>query len=838
MKLVVSHIRPDFDALASLALAKLIHPEAVAVVSGSLEQRLEAFIHLYRDVLELREPDDVDLSDVTELIVVDTGDPERIKPFDKLIGQVPVTVYDHHPRSERDIPAVKGLHRLIGATASILTLLLKSREIAIPAELASLALLGIHEDTGNLSYANTQPDDHEAAAHLLRSGGNLGVVQEFSRDPYQPEHLDVLTDVLEVATQHEVNGFRLVTAVTRHDRYIQGIAPLCTQLLELHAADAALLISEMEGKTLVIARAEENTFDVGATLRQAFGGGGHPSAAFAQSDLPPEQTLEKVLEALKHHARSAATAQALMSYPVKTIQNDATLAVAQEKLLQYGHNGLPVTDTAGELVGMISRRDLDRALRHNLGTAKVSGFMTQPVITATPKTSQRELEQLIQTHNIGRIPIVQNDALVGIVTRSDLITARHQDLLKRSSPEREQAQRVLERLPHAARDLLEYAASEVSNGALYLVGGTVRDAILQTGMLDLDLVVEGMSAEALASTLQQQLGGDLSCHLEFGTCTLRTPDGLILDVATAREEFYRHPGALPDVTPSTLRKDLSRRDFTLNALAVRLTPSPRILLDPYGGLADLEEKVLRPLHPLSFVEDPTRIIRGARLGGRLGLTFHPEARPQLEVALHANILSKISASRLRAELLITLAEPRVAPALLMLDDSQALKAMFNMQADPTILAALDALRHKHGIPDESYLLVLLLSVPEQQLESHRERFHWPKRLTEQLETIRELQQKDAIPSERLDTLSDAQKPVLKALSPAFREQLEHFESVPQTRRLRGQDVLDLGLASGPAVGEVLRQVSKARAEGKVSTFEEELKLAENLVNELQLEQDT
>jgi tRNA nucleotidyltransferase (CCA-adding enzyme) len=838
VKLVVSHINPDFDALASLALAKLIHPEAVAVASDTVDPRLEAFIHLYRDVLELAEPGEVDLDEVTELIVVDTNDPERIKPFDQLIGRVPITIYDHHPRPANVIPAAKGLHRLVGATASILTLLLQSRELAIPPELASLALLGIHEDTGDLSYAGTTPDDHEAAAHLLRSGGNLGIVQEFSRDASQLEHLDLLTDVLEAATQHDINGFRVVTSVTKHERYIQGIAPLCNQLLELHDTDAALLISEMEGKTLVIARAEENSFDLASALREAFGGGGHTTAAFARSDLPPESTLEKVLETLRRHTQAAPTAERLMSFPVKTIQEEATLAVAQEKLLQYGHNGLPVMNADGKLVGMISRRDLDRALRHNLGTAKVRGFMTKPVITATRDTSQRELEHLIQTHNIGRIPILDDGILVGIVTRSDLIAARHHTTSKRARPELEQAEQVLECLPHAAREILERAAEEIAGGALYLVGGTVRDAMLQTGMLDLDLVVEGMSAEALASTLQHYLGGDLSCHLEFGTCTLRTPSGLMLDLATAREEYYRHPGALPDVTPSTLSKDLSRRDFTINALAVRLTPAPRVLLDPYGGLNDLAEKLLRPLHPLSFVEDPTRIIRGARLGGRLSLTFHPEALRQLEVALHPNILSKVSATRLRAELLITLAEPRVAPALLMLDDSTALMAMFDMQADPAILTALDALRHKSGIPDESYLLVLLLSVPQERLETHRERFHWPRRLIEQLDIIQQLRQADSVPAERLETLGDAPRALLKTLSSTLREQLERYESVPQSQRLRGQDVLDLGLPPGPAVGTVLKRVSKARAEGEVSTFEEELSLAKNLVDKLRLEQDT
>ena len=143
-------------------------------------------------------------------------------------------------------------------------------------------------------------------------------------------------------------------------------------------------------------------------------------------------------------------------------------------------------------------------------------------------------------------------------------------------------------------------------------------------MQDLDLVVERGSAEALGRALQDVLGGRLVSHADFGTSTLELESGLLVDIAGAREEFYVHPGALPQVSPGTLRKDLARRDFTVNALALRLVPEPAALIDPYDGVKDLEARVLRALHPLSFVEDPTRILRGARLGGRLGFSFHTE----------------------------------------------------------------------------------------------------------------------------------------------------------------------------------------------------------------------
>lgn len=835
MKVVVSHNKPDFDALASLVLARLLHPGSVAVLLGNLDSQVEAFVHLYRDPLELIDSADIDLGRVSELIVVDTADPKRIAPFDQLIGKVPITLYDHHPLPANPIPAGKGLHQPVGATATILTLLLKANGIAIPQELASLALLGIHEDTGNLSFSLTKPEDHEAAAHLLRAGASLSLVQQFSVEHYTPEHRELFGQLLQEATEHTLGGRRVVVAGLRHGPYLPGIAPLCNQLLALHGADAALLAAEMEGKTLLIARAKEGTINVGAALAEAFDGGGHAGAAFARSELPLEAALPRALAAFERHAQAGLRARDLMSAPVRTVPGSATIAEAAALLARYGYNGLPVVDHRGQLIGIISRRDLERAQRHGLGDARVRGFMTKQVITAGEDATQDELEALIQRHNIGRIPILRGTKLVGIVTRTDLIGARHgeTDSLSR---EEQALRRVLTSLPSAAVAAIE-AAKPHLKGALYVVGGTVRDALLHIGMQDLDLVVEGESAEQLGSSLQQALGGKLSAHLGFGTCTLTLPSGLVIDLATAREEFYRHPGALPDVTPSTLRKDLSRRDFTVNALAVRVWPEPPRLFDPYGGLGDLERRVLRPLHPLSFVEDPTRILRGARLAGRLNFSFHPDADEQIRAALSPGVLTKISKSRLRSELLLTLAEPRVTPALKLLAACGALEQMFQMRLNEEALGQLDALRQKGPVPDESYLLVLLLSVPDSKLARHRQAYHWPKRLLELRELLQAAVRHNTIAGERLAELPVAVTTAMKALSRKLREQIERFETSPQRRKLRGQDVLDLGLKPGPGVGKVLAEVAKAREEGTVASYEAELALARHLVDQLARSQE-
>lgn len=826
MKLIVTHEQPDLDAVASLALARLAHPGAVATVTGALTENVRAVLHLYRDQLDLVEAGDVDLDEVRELIVVDTADRRRIRPFDALLGRVPVTLYDHHPPGDAPIPAAHGVLEGVGANVTLLLRHLRAAGVEVPAPIASLALLGLHEDTGNLSYAGTTADDCEAAAMLLRAGANLELVRDFTRDPYDEEHRAFFRRMLEHAETVRVLGRTVTVSAFEQQGYLQGISGLTSQLLSLHGSDAALAIVRMDDKTLVVARALRG-FDLGAALAEAFEGGGHPAAAFARTDLPPREARERALAALARHGEPVLRARDVMSAPVKTLQADDLVRDAQRLLVRYGHNGAPVLDEHGTLVGVLSRRDLERALRHELGRSRVAGFMTRQVVHAAPDATLDELEGLIKARNVGRLPILDEGRLVGIVTRSDLLAARH-------APARDAgvAGRAVARLPSRAREVLELAAEERRGAALYLVGGTVRDALLGRSLVDLDVAVEGEEARELGARLQRRLGGQLAYHAAFGTCTLSLPEGLVLDLATAREEVYAHPGALPDVIPSTMRRDLSRRDFSVNAMAVRVAPGPPRLLDPFGGQEDLARRELRLLHPLSFIEDPTRILRGARLAGRLDFRFERGTRERAQAAIEAGAARSVSRARLRAELELTLAEDRVAPALARLDEIGAVATVFGLRFDGALVGALDAERREREVPDEAYLLALLLRAGPAAAERALERFHWPRRLRATLRLVAEAEASGSVGERELEGLEEAGRAVLRALGGELAARVRTLESAPQRRKLRGRDVIDLGLPPGPRVGRILAEVATARDEARVATFEEELELARRLADEL------
>src|SRR2546425_10643522 len=200
------------------------------------------------------------------------------------------------------------------------------------------------------------------------------------------------------------------------------------------------------------------------------------------------------------------------------------------------------------------------------------------------------------------------------------------------------------------------ALADAMDASAYLVGGLVRDLLLGQTNLDVDIAVEG-DAMTFARRLADRYGAGLKIFEKFGTALVVFPDGFKLDVATARCESYAHPTALPTVKPSSIKDDLYRRDFTINALAIRLTVRRfRELVDFYGGLRDLEHKVIRVLHSRSFVDDPTRVFRAIRFEQRFGFRIEKHTLTLLKEAAASDLVHRLSGPRLRNEVMRLLSE--------------------------------------------------------------------------------------------------------------------------------------------------------------------------------------
>lgn len=744
MDLVLCHTTADFDTLgAAVGLARL-QPGARVVLTGGCHPTVQRFVALHRDEYPMIERRAVNPDQIRSLTLVDAQLAHRFGPAAEwievaLARGIPITIYDHHPPTQHAVPAA---HRLIEAVGSASTLVVEAmqRQGILPtvAE-ATVMALGVHVDTGSLLFETTTVRDAQALTWLMAQGASVSVVAEFVEPGLAPELQDVLTAAMEDLSVEAVEGYTLASVLLTVDRYLPGLSGVAERLIALADVDALVFGAHYPGKEMggdgeapvrklvLIGRAQGQVsrkanqsqgVDWGA-LFAPMGGGGHPTAASATLTTDtPAQVMATVLKQARAQFPQPPTARDLMSSPVRTIRPETTIGEAQRILLRYGHSGLSVVDATDTLVGVISRRDLDIALHHGFSHAPVKGYMATNLKTITPDTSLGDIEELMVTYDIGRLPVVQDKALVGIVTRTDLLRHLHQVQRLNGSPRptlglppRSPLPPLTELLATRLRGPLWEVLQQIAQAAgeqgwhLYLVGGAVRDVLLDpaadgSALPDLDLVVDGFYRSAqvgagvvLAEQIKNQFPElEIQVHGRFQTASLvwrRDLDhplaGLMIDIATARTEFYPYPAANPEVEASSIQQDLYRRDFTINAMALRLTnPGRGQLLDYFGGWLDLQQKLVRVLHPNSFIEDPTRIYRAVRFAVRLGFSLDSQTEGYIHHAIDSGVYAQMQRQvkrvpalqvRLKNELKYILEAPYWQGALNLLDHLRALRCI-------------------------------------------------------------------------------------------------------------------------------------------------------------------
>jgi tRNA nucleotidyltransferase (CCA-adding enzyme) len=443
-----------------------------------------------------------------------------------------------------------------------------------------------------------------------------------------------------------------------------------------------------------VARSSSDSIDVGR-IAERFGGGGHNRAAAAlirQKSI--HEVRETLLGLLAEVVRPVQTVADLMSNAPQLLDPGLPIGEAADLMARFGHEGYPVVE-AGKVVGLLTRRAVDRAIAHGLADRPVRTVMDPGDLVVFPDDSVEALQRTMVERDWGQVPVVDrlDGRVIGIVTRTDLLRSLAGVGSVRPGPALEAE---LERaLPPARRALLKLVAraAETRRAALYVVGGFVRDLLLHQPGADFDLVVEG-DAVALAFDLSHSFGGKVGSHRRFGTAKWRldvedprlqaalAEEGAAdrqelpttLDFVSARAEFYAHPTALPSVQPGSIKLDLHRRDFSINTLAIRLDGAHYgKLLDPWGGGRDLRLRQIRALHSISFIDDPTRMLRAVRLEHRLGFEIEPRTLELLEQALP--LLHRVSGERLRNELELILGEPKRAAMLRRLEELGLLRAI-------------------------------------------------------------------------------------------------------------------------------------------------------------------
>ena len=380
---------------------------------------------------------------------------------------------------------------------------------------------------------------------------------------------------------------------------------------------------------------------------------------------------------------------------------------------------------------------------------------------------------------------------------------------------------------------------------VYLVGGPVRDALLGVPVLDLDFSVVG-DAVALAKRLSARIGGHITAHARFGTATV-TVAGTRIDLVTARRETYAGPGHLPLVQPGSIEDDLARRDFSIDAMALRLLPDGEGLIDPLGGLDDLDAGLVRALHPKSFADDPTRMLRAVRYEQRFGFRIDSRTLEYMSAAIAAGHMDAVSGDRWRHELNRILDETNPGPPLLRAAELGLLTGIHPClrKVNATKDEGLGKLasRSVGSTEAEDWLAALFSPLTASEAEEVIQRLRLSGRraaVGRDTIVIRELEPQvratSAQPSQlsgMLDALEPAAvsawaklagDPVVSAVLTRYADELRYVRP-----RLSGAALLEMGVPQGPEVGEILTRLRNARLDGEVTAEEDEKALVRGLL---------
>lgn len=658
MQIILSHTNLDFDGLASMIAAKKLYPLAEIVLPSKLSPEVEHFLAIYKDTFPFQRKNNILFDDVREVILVDTNDPNRTGDLkEHLPKTLSYIVFDHHPTSQATVNFSTGTIEKVGATITLLSEQLRAHEIAISPFEATVFSLGVYSDTGAFTYHHTTSRDLQAGAFFLEHGANLRVVDQFREAQLNEDQQLLFQQLLESSDLASIDGIDIVLATQSQRHYTGHLAQITRKLLQVTGADVVFSIAQMGHKTFITARANSERVNVLPVI-YSLEGGGHEKAASA---MIKHQTAEEVYflvkEKLSDIVKPSLTAKGMMSSPVRVIAPQTTIETASKMLYRYGHTGFPVVED-DQLIGIISRRDVDKALHHKLGHAPVKGYMSHQPITIGLNEKIEQIRELMIEDRIGRLPVIHDNQLVGIVSRTDVIQAMHgkKGVNMTYSPssaaplKRQLIKTMTKQLSLPIFQLLEMIGEEAGFLSMraYLIGGMVRDLLLERDNQDMDIVVEG-DGISLALHLQNIYGGKVRRHDEFRTATWKHPSGFKVDLTSARTEYYDFPAALPKVEMSTIKEDLFRRDFTINAMGISLHQHEfGELIDYFHGFEDLRKGKLRVLYNLSFVEDPTRILRAIRFESRFH--FKMDAQTERLAVQSANNLKSVSKPRISSEL--------------------------------------------------------------------------------------------------------------------------------------------------------------------------------------------
>jgi tRNA nucleotidyltransferase (CCA-adding enzyme) len=743
---------------------------------------------------------------------------------------------------------------------------------------ATIMGLGIFEDTGGFTFNSTTEHDFEAAAWLKTQGMELETIREIMNRELSFEQVGILSRLIDSATTHIIGGVNIVVTEIAVDSYVGDFAQIIHKLMDMENIRVLFAVGGMDNLIQLVARSMVPEVDVGV-ICTSFGGGGHAFAASAAiKDRTIPQVKDELFALLYSHINPQLVVRNFMSSPVVRIQAGQTVAQAAEIMTRYSLKALPVMEDGDrEVCGFIENSVAEKAVGHGLGEERVAEYMQEEFSTVTEDQDLYPIMEIILGRRQRLVPVLRGQEMVGVITRTDLIHLLVQEparipesFFSNKHQERNIQHMLRERLPKNILDLLRLAGDTGREMGMqvYAVGGFVRDLLLGIPNDDIDLVVEG-DGTAFAHTLGERLQARVRPHLKFRTAVLILPSGQKLDVATARLEYYEYPAALPVVELSSLKMDLYRRDFTINTFAVDLgeTRFGR-LIDFFGGRQDLKNGVIRVLHSLSFVEDPTRIIRAIRFEGRFQFKIDNQTERLIKNAVRLHIFQRLSGARIRHELRLLTEDAAPVTGLMRMRDLGLLHEIhpllhFSPNKEQLLeeterVVSWYSLLYREQAPDVwiVYFLALVSGFDASKVQVLTDRLQFTAKRAEMVDTIRKQVRFMIMKLSQWDRKGGSAADLYEILSPVplegllyamakqhkkeIKKAVSRFLTTLQDVRIAvsGTDLKEMGLTPGPAFSIILNAVKRAVLNGRVKTREEQLRWAAQTARSLQGQGDS
>ncbi|MCK5162947.1 MAG: CBS domain-containing protein [Desulfobacula sp.] len=868
--IITSHINADFDAIASMLAAQKLYPGSVIIFPGSQEKNLrDFFISSTSYLFNMADPASIDFSQTSRLVIVDTRQKSRLTQVSELLNKknIKIDIYDHHPAMKGDVPGSFEIIRQTGATITILSSLLQEKKIFPSPEEATVMALGIYEDTGLFTYSSTTKEDFEQAAFLLSCGANLNTIVSFVVKEIKSEQVTWLNELLNEMTVHKINGVDVHISVISSPSYITDLATIVQKVVRMENLDIFFAIVLMDNKINIIARNRIPEVDAGKILSE-FGGGGHPYAASAKVDNHTLAQVEILLiERLKKEVKSIQIAKNLMTSPAITIEPRVTCKTAGNMMTRYNINTLLVVDKKkNSYEGYITRQVIEKTHHHKLSHLPVKEYMNSEVSYISSDADVFQIENSIIEGKHRILPVIDDGWIKGVITRTDLLNylVQHNKALKRNETEpgvkknakKRHIENILEqRLDNRIKQLLQNigkTGNELGYNA-FVVGGFVRDLLLNRQIEDIDIVVEGDGIR-FAKVYAKKQGCRINTHKKFGTAVIIFPDNFKIDVASARLEYYKTPAALPIVEKSSIKLDLARRDFTINTLAISLNPENfGTMIDYFGANRDLKDKTIRTIHNLSFVEDPTRIFRAIKFSNRFGFKIGKVTSNLIKNAIKIDCFKNLSGLRVLSELKQIFEEENPIPAIRTLEVYGLEKVIHkNLTIIPNTYQLLESVNkilswHDLLYIDEQYprwavyFMALLNRCSYTVCEEICNRLKVPLKERGILLEKRYKAEKKLYVIENSSTYTKQDlywalinfktEYILYMMALAkdddTRKAISNFYTHQREIKpyIKGRDLIKIGIPSGPVFSTILNQVLNAKLDGQLKTKKEEIKFA-------------